>query len=349
MLKYLLYAWLFVMGASLGIYGMPFLLEMFDDVPRILENVLIHALIGIVVIFLALAWTIPYAIRRIRMIEDTLIKSQVQDIAFATIGMIIGLLLAVLISFLIGMIDIPIINNVVPFFLAVVLGYLGFQLGHKKFNEAFNQLPFLSKVQKQVNTSPKKFLDTSAIIDGRIIDVVKIGFLEGEIVVPQFVLDELQLIADSTDSVKRDKGQRGLDLLSELRQTGDNVYIMDIEYDELDVDAQLIKLAKDKQGIVVTTDFNLNKVCKVQGIPVLNVNELSDAVRMMVSQGDILDIFVSRVGKEEGQGVGYLDDGTMVVVEEGKHLVNEQIRAEVKSVLQTNSGRIIFTRQVDDA
>lgn len=347
MLKYLLYAWLIIMGASLGIYGAPFLIDMFDNVPAIFNNVLVQAVIGVVVVILALAWTIPYFIRRIRYVEEALIKSNVQDIAFATLGMIIGLLLAVLISFLIGMIDIPVINNVVPFILAIVLGYLGFQLGHKKFNEAFNQLPFFNKLPKQLNHSPTKYLDTSAIIDGRIIDVVKAGFLEGDIVVPQFVLDELQLIADATDSVKRDKGQRGLDLLSELRKVGDNVSILEVDYKALDVDAQLVKLAKDNQGVVVTTDYNLNKVCQVQGIKVLNVNELSDAVRMMITQGDVLDIFVSRVGKEEGQGVGYLDDGTMVVVEGGKHLVNAQIKAEVKSVLQTNSGRIIFTKQVD--
>lgn len=347
MLKYLLYAWFIIIGATLGIYGAPFIVEMFDNVPGIFDTVLVHGIVGAVVFTLALYWTIPYLIRWIRAIEESLIKSNVMDIVFASLGMIIGLLLAVLISFLISMIEIPLINNVVPFILAIVLGYLGFQLGHKKFNEAFSQLPLLNRIQRQTSHSPTKYLDTSAIIDGRIIDVVKTGFLEGEIVVPQFVLDELQLIADATDSVKRDKGQRGLDLLSELRQASDNVSILDIDYKELDVDAQLVKLAKDNQGVVVTTDYNLNKVCQVQGIKVLNVNELSDAVRMMITQGDVLDIFVSRVGKEEGQGVGYLDDGTMVVVEGGKHLVNAQIKAEVKSVLQTNSGRIIFTKQVE--
>ncbi len=347
MLKYLLYAWLIIIGATLGIYGAPYILEMFNNVPAIFNNVLVHAIVGAAVFTLATYWTIPYLIRWIRAVEETLIKSNVMDIVFATLGMIIGLLLAVLISFLISMIEIPIINNVVPFILAIVLGYLGFQLGHKKFNEAFGQIPLLNRIQSPSSHSPKKYLDTSAIIDGRIIDVVRTGFLEGDIVVPQFVLDELQLIADATDSVKRDKGQRGLDLLSELRQASDTVSILDVDYDELDVDAQLIKLAKDNQGVVVTTDYNLNKVCQVQGIKVLNVNELSDAVRMMITKGDVLDIFVSRVGKEEGQGVGYLDDGTMVVVEDGKHLVNALIKAEVKSVLQTNSGRIIFTKQVE--
>jgi uncharacterized protein YacL len=178
------------------------------------------------------------------------------------------------------------------------------------------------------------------------VDVAKTGFIEGELVIPQFVLDELQLIADATDPIKRDKGQRGLDMLNALQEQSDNVTIMPVDYDKLDVDHQLIEAAKAEQGAIITTDYNLNKVCQLHQIPVLNVNQLSDAIKVVVIQGDTFNLLISKTGKEENQGVGYLEDGTMVVVEEGRSLINKTVKVEVVSVLQTNSGRIVFARKV---
>ena len=175
--------------------------------------------------------------------------------------------------------------------------------------------------------------------------MVKTGFIEGELAVPQFVLDELQLIADSTDSMKRDRGQRGLEMLHDLQESSDNVNVQPVSYDKLDVDHQLVQLAKEENAALITTDYNLNRVCQVHNIKVLNVNELSDAIKLIIKQGDTLDIMVTKYGKEENQGVGYLEDGTMVVIEDGRKLVNQTVNVEVTSVLQTNSGRIIFTKK----
>ena len=237
-------------------------------------------------------------------------------------------------------------SEVISFALAIILGYLGFQIGMKKHSEVLELLPKQNvKEQQDSPQGQKKLLDTSAIIDGRIVDVVKTGFIEGELSVPQFVLDELQLIADSTDSVKRDRGQRGLEMLRVLQESSENVNIQPVKYDKLDVDQQLVQLAKEENAALITTDYNLNRVCQVHNIKVLNVNELSDAIKLIIKQGDTMDIMVTKHGKEEDQGVGYLEDGTMVVIEDGRKLVNQTVSVEVTSVLQTNSGRIIFTKK----
>src|SRR5699024_156315 len=167
--------------------------------------------------------------------------------------------------------------------------------------------------QKGTTFAQKKFVDTSVIIDGRIVDIAETGFLEGEIIIPQFVLDELQLIADATDPVKREKGQRGLDMLNKLHEKNQNISIAAVPYDKLDVDQQLIDIAKEQNGAILTTDYNLNKICQLHDITVLNVNELSNAIKTVVVQGDVFELFISKTGKEENQGVGYLEDGTMVV------------------------------------
>ena len=188
-------------------------------------------------------------------------------------------------------------------------------------------------------------MDTSVIIDGRIVDIAETGFLEGEIIIPQFVLDELQLIADATDPVKREKGQRGLDMLNKLQEKNQNISIEAVPYDKLDVDQQLIDIAKEQNGAILTTDYNLNKICQLHDITVLNVNELSNAIKTVVVQGDVFELFISKTGKEENQGVGYLEDGTMVVVENGEQLINQTVKIIVTSVLQTNSGRIVFAKR----
>lgn len=347
MLRYLLYILYFLCGVSLGVWLFPDLITVMPvDLPAILNNALVHALIGGLLFLIIFYWSIDKVEQLIRKGEGILLNRNLPEIIFATLGMVIGLVVAVLISLLLNTLNIPIVSEVISFALAIILGYLGFQIGMKKHSEVLELLPKQNnKEQTESLQGQKKLLDTSAIIDGRIVDVVKTGFIEGEISVPQFVLDELQLIADSTDSMKRDRGQRGLEMLHDLQESSENVKVQPVKYDKLDVDQQLVQLAKEENAALITTDYNLNRVCQVHNIKVLNVNELSDAIKLIIKQGDTLDIMVTKHGKEEDQGVGYLEDGTMVVIEDGRKLVNQTVSVEVTSVLQTNSGRIIFTKK----
>ena len=198
----------------------------------------------------------------------------------------------------------------------------------------------------QKNGGIPKVLDTSIVIDGRIVDIVDTGFVEGPFIVPNFVLRELQLISDSVDSIKRSRGRRGLDILNELQsKKGQQINISYQDYsDEREVDAKLVKLCKELSGKLITNDFNLNKVAGLQGVEVLNMNTLVNALRPVVLPSEEMEIQVVKEGKDQDQGIGYLDDGTMVVIENGKHLLNKKIRVSVTSVIQTNAGKMIFTK-----
>src|SRR5699024_505651 len=205
-------------------------------------------------------------------------------------------------------------------------------------------------VEEEVTTSNPhsraKILDTSVIIDGRIADICQTSFLEGTIVIPQFVLGELQHIADSSDVLKRNRGRRGLDVLNRIQKelpVKGEIYEGDFEEIQ-EVDSKLIKLAKVIDGIVVTNDFNLNKVCDLQGVRVLNINDLANAVKPVVLPGEELQVQVIKDGKEQNQGIAYLDDGTMIVVEEGRNYIGKTIEVLITSVLQTSAGRMIFAK-----
>jgi uncharacterized protein YacL len=191
-----------------------------------------------------------------------------------------------------------------------------------------------------------KVLDTSVIIDGRVADVCETGFLEGTIVVPQFVLRELQQIADSSDALKRNRGKRGFDVLQRLQRVSKiTVRIMDEDFPAIrEVDRKLIELAKSLNGKVVTNDYNLNKIAELSGVPVLNINELANSLKPVVLPGELMHLQVVKEGKEAGQGVAYLDDGTMVVVDHGRKLIGQMVDVTVTSVLQTTAGRMIFAR-----
>ncbi|HDO21766.1 MAG TPA: PIN domain-containing protein [Nitrospirae bacterium] len=195
-----------------------------------------------------------------------------------------------------------------------------------------------------------KILDTSAIIDGRIADVCETGFLEGVFIIPQFILQELQHIADSSDSMRRAKGRRGLDILHRVQKMSDlTVRIIEQDFPRIkEVDAKLVALAKYMDAKIITNDFNLNKVAGLQGVSVLNINELSNALKPVVLPGETLKVFVLKEGKEHNQGIAYLDDGTMVVIENGRKLIGKHVGAEVTSVLQTTAGRMIFAKPSDN-
>lgn len=196
---------------------------------------------------------------------------------------------------------------------------------------------------------PYKILDTSVIIDGRILDVLKAGFIEGVIVVPNFVLKELQYIADSADSLKRVRGRRGLDILNQIQALDDVVvdfYAGDFD-DESEVDLKLLRLAKLVDGVVVTNDYNLNKVSQFHKIKVLNINELANSLKSVVIPGETISVHIVKAGTERQQGVAYMDDGTMIVVEEGKHHIDETLSVEITSAIQTNAGRMVFAKIAD--
>ncbi len=206
------------------------------------------------------------------------------------------------------------------------------------------RLPMFGKGFKQKGASPK-ILDSSAIIDGRIADTIETGFTEGGILVPKFVLEEIQKIADSADPLKRNRGRRGLDILNRMRQSKlFNIQIMEKDFPDGDVDAKLILLAKEIQGAIVTNDYNLNKVAQFQGVQILNINDLAQALKPVVLPGEEINVQVIREGKEYGQGVGYLDDGTMIVIENGKKYIGDFIEVEVSSILQTSAGKMIFAK-----
>lgn len=224
----------------------------------------------------------------------------------------------------------------------LLLTISGFLVGQRA--ESLWKVP--SKTAEPPPSPPVKLVDTSAIIDGRIGDLAKTGFIEGKIIIADFVLSELQAIADSPDNLRRRKGRRGLDILGELRRTPEvQLEVLNKDYPHItDVDRKLIQLAKDLNAKIITTDYNLNKVAKVEGVPVLNINELANAVKPRFIPGEEIEVEVIDRGEEINQGVGYLDDGTMVVVENGRRFIGKKIKAIVNSSLQTEAGKMLFVR-----
>jgi uncharacterized protein YacL len=254
-------------------------------------------------------------------IEQVIRKVSIRSIVGGVIGTIIGLSIASLIAYSLRFWANQEIVTWIYVALTCILGYLGLVIGSKKSEEI--SFPAFGPFKKGVKSSNDyRILDTSVIIDGRIADISDTGFIEGDLIVPQFILDELQHIADSSDSMKRSRGRRGLDVLNRM---------------------QLVALAKKMHGKLVTNDFNLNKVAELQGIKILNVNELANALKPVVLPGEVVSVKIIKEGKEPGQGVAYLDDGTMVVVDHANKHLGENVEALVTSVLQTTAGRMIFS------
>lgn len=271
---------------------------------------------------------------------------------YGLIGLVIGLLFGMAGAYLLGMTLgerhaalVPILSLL----LYVAGGYLGIVIGVNKgpeFRETSTREGGSSHWGPQDYHSTPKILDTSVIIDGRIADICETGFLEGPLIVPQFVLKELQHIAGSADALKRNRGRRGLDILQRVQKEFErDVHIVDHDFPNIrEVDAKLVALGKMLKGKVLTNDFNLNKVAELQGVPVLNINQLANAVKPVVLPGEIMNVYVLKEGKEYGQGVAYLDDGTMVVIDNARKYLNKHVEVAVTSVLQTTAGRMIFSR-----
>ena len=312
---------------------------------------------------------IKYLLKYSELVASVLAKAPSADIIVSLIGVLIGLILANLIGAPFS--RLPIFGSYIPIVLSIVLALTGAKVALHKSKDilglfyrsriAGKNVPPVNEVTDTeivqdavVDTvsvpgelaASNKLLDTSVIIDGRIVDILKTGFLEGNLIVPHFVLDELQRLSDSSDSLKRAKGRRGLDLIHALQKEFYHVVIVkDLEYDMIpDVDGKLIALAKDTDSIIVTNDFNLNKVASIQGIRILNINDLANAVKPVVIPGEEMTAYLLREGKESGQAVAYLQDGTMIVVEGGRKYIGNKLRVAVTSVLQTSAGRMIFAR-----
>ncbi|ACB83764.1 PIN/TRAM domain-containing protein [Natranaerobius thermophilus] len=307
------------------------------------------AVLGLIFYFIA-PMMMERVIQLTKWIERKMRPIPTRDILLGSFGLLLGLLLGYLIS--IPIYRIPWVGIYLALAVNLFMGYLGIILTFNRKEELLTLMTFLKSgkneyfaKEDQKNKSTIKVLDTSVIIDGRIYDVCKTGFLEGTMMIPEFVLEELRHIADSSDLLKRNRGRRGLDILNKMQKEDSiDVEIYEGDVDESEVDSKLVKLAKVMSGKVITNDYNLNKVSELQGVPVLNINELANAVKPVVLPGEEMAVKVIKDGKEAGQGVAYLDDGTMIVVDGGKRHIGEKLEVMVTSVLQTAAGRMIFAK-----
>jgi len=294
---------------------------------------------------------IRWIICAVQWLEFRVTGASLQEIALGAAGLIIGLIIANLLRPVLS--QMPLLGSILPTTSVLLLGYLGMVIGRAKKDDLSGLMGGMrARQNKGLDVLPKtaslqpKVLDTSAIIDGRIADICASGFLEGPLVTPAFVLEELRHIADSQDILRRNRGRRGLDVLARIRQElAVPVRIEEAELGtNLDVDAKLVKLARNLDACIITNDYNLTKVARLQGVPVLNVNELALALRPVLLPGEDITVHIIKDGKESGQGVAYLDDGTMVVVDGGRRHLGEDLEVTVTRELQTVGGRMIFAR-----
>lgn len=352
-----------IVGAAVGFYYLPPIWiamrnQLGVQLARPIESA-IDFLIGALVFWLISLLLTDWTIKMLKQAENALTKKSLTYLLFGAISTIFGLILAILISIPLWRLSIPVVNNVLPVLLMILFSYLGFHLGTTRQDEWRRLLTRRGRDDQEAQVIKRqdenyhhyKILDTNILIDGRIYDLVKTGFLEGTLLVPNFVLYELQYIADAGESIKRVRGRRGLDILNKLRSekiVPVEMYKGDFE-DIKEVDEKLIALAKKVDGVIVTNDYNLNKVIQFQNVQVLNINNLAKSLRPRVIPGEQLTVVVVKKGTERQQGVAYLDDGTMVVVEDGHYYMNEQLDVEVTSALQTDAGRMIFARPVHSA
>lgn len=370
-----------IMGYMLTNTFMPLLSPMIDyrffdtgifglSVLKILTLAL-GGLIGAGIGYAISAFIIRQGMRLSKSFERILLHVPSQDLIAGTGGLLLGLIIANLIG--LAFYRVPIIGSYIPILLSALFGYMGMRLASRKGPELYSNWAQNRMVAKETKEKGKaikgkgnrkdvattsvtsepdvigstpKLLDTSVIIDGRIQELCATGFLEGPLVVPLFVLEELQRISDSSDTLKRNRGRRGLDILQEM-QHKDLIPIKVIpdDYEDIsEVDSKLMRLALERSWKIITNDFNLNKVAALQGISVLNLNDLANALKPVLIAGEWIRVQVIKVGKEDNQGVAYLDDGTMIVIENGAEFVDMVIDVMVTSVLQTSAGRMIFAR-----
>jgi len=329
-----------IAGIYLGVY----LSRLADGPAQIWASVfaMVGALTGLVI-------TPFLTTRPVRLLRARVRQTSLQTLLAAMIGLVVGLVVAALIAFPMSLLPSP-FGSILPFVGALVFGYLGAAVFVLRQNDVLGMVRTRTASSESSGGSADNgrsvLLDTSVIIDGRIADVARTGFLPGAMVVPSFVLNELQHIADSGDGLRRQRGRRGLDILNRLQKDNTIAFrISDLDVEGVrNVDDKLVILARQLRAPILTNDYNLNRVAELQGVTVLNINELANAVKAIYIPGESLEVRVIQEGKEAGQGVGYLDDGTMVVVEDGRSYIDRSLPVVVTKVLQTAAGRMIFAR-----
>ncbi|ERL25268.1 PIN/TRAM domain-containing protein [Mitsuokella sp. oral taxon 131] len=381
-LRFFIILFLAVAGAALLDLASPVLtlfisteiLKMDMGIMRITVASLLCILLGAIIGMILGFFLSPYLIHKLKRfstwVEVQIGKMPIHDALAGAIGLAIGLIIANLLGFAFA--KIPIVGDYFPVIFSIVFGYLGIRLTIKKRAELTGLFDFLPRMTKEIIRMREaraaegavkapaeamgaarcekayKLLDTSVIIDGRIADLCDTGFIEGTLLIPVFVLEELQHIADSADQLKRTRGRRGLDILQRIRQEKKvKVEITNVDFEDIaEVDSKLVRLGQEVGGKIITNDFNLNKVAQLRGVEVLNINALANAVKPVVIPGEGMTVTIVKPGKEQGQGVAYLDDGTMIVIENGYRHIGETIEVEVTSALQTAAGRMIFAKPI---
>ena len=336
--------------------------ESFGDMSLTIARIsvlILGTLLGVIIGYLISSFILKQGLVIAKRLERILTHIPNQELIAGTIGLLFGLIIANLIG--VAFNQVPIIGPYIPIILSAIFGYSGLKLMARKGPEMYynyvqqwggegtkktSRFKMFSTHKSDKASSTPKLLDTSVIIDGRIKELCNTGFIEGPLMVPLFVLNELQIISDSADATKRNRGRRGLDILKDMQDANKvAIEVVEDDYDDLtEVDSKLMRLALDKQWKLMTNDFNLNKVARVQGIEVLNLNELANVLKPALIAGEWIRVQVMKEGKEVHQGVAYLDDGTMIVVEDGKPYVGQNVEVMVTSILQTSAGRMIFAR-----
>ncbi len=315
------------------------------------------ASIGLVGALFGLIATPYFTTRPIRWLRTMLVRVSAEGLLTGLTGLIIGLLVAALLTFPLSLLPKP-FGSILPFVGVLLFSYLGVALFSMRQADMLNVFSSLTNRSGESGGSASApwgqssrtiLLDTSVIIDGRVSDIAKTGFLPGTLLIPRFVLNELQYIADSADSLRRARGRRGMEVLAELQKVSAvTVRISDIDVEGVrEVDDKLVILARQMKCPILTNDYNLNRVAELQGVTILNINELANAVKSVVLPGETMGIQIIQEGKEMNQGVGYMDDGTMVVIENGNKFIGQSKAVTVTKVLQTAAGRMIFARPDD--
>lgn len=340
-------------GIAIFVYANSFtgLISKENSLVWYVTGIIISSLIGAGLSFGFAPRLTSFGLNTANRIELQLSNMPTAKLISGSLGLIIGLSIAYLISGIFNNIPFPFVGTVLSTAVYIFMAYLGVTTATKKISDfadlqsIFKKNTENSKVINENEVFPK-ILDTSVIIDGRIADICKTGFVEGPLVIPEFVLEELRHIADSSDTLKRNRGRRGLDILNRIQKELDiKVEISEKDFpDVAEVDTKLLKLAQFMNGKVLTNDYNLNKVAEFQGVVVLNINELANAVKPVVLPGEEMIVLVVKDGKESGQGLAYLDDGTMIVVENGRKFIGQEVDVMVTSILQTAAGRMIFAK-----
>jgi uncharacterized protein YacL len=336
-----------IVFSVLGVYFGIYLGKVTDQSPE-----LAALLMGLAGSLVGLILTPYMTTRPMRYIRRVLLRISTQTLAAGLTGLVVGLVIAALLTFPLSLLPDP-LGKILPFLGVLIFSYFGIAIFVMRQTDIFSLVRQLPNRQGDGETPGPQdtagrtiLLDTSVIIDGRIADIAHTGFLSGTLLIPRFVLNELQYIADSSDSLRRQRGRRGIEVISTLQKdTIIPVRISDIDVEGVrEVDDKLVVLARQLRCPILTNDYNLNRIADLQGVSVLNVNELANAVKLVFLPGESLDINIIQEGKEIGQGVGYLDDGTMVVVEDGRGHLDREVSVTVTKVLQTAAGRMIFAR-----